>query len=140
MRRWILLLSIIGVALYVAIGCPFRLLTGIPCPGCGMTRAFLSAFQLDFRSAFLYHPLFPVVLFCVGAIFLRICRYVAIHHKKFRQLRTGDINDIMADLMEVPVTKVVIAVIAAMYMAVYAIRMLVTLLGIGGALDLHILL
>jgi hypothetical protein len=41
-------------------GCPSRALFHIPCPGCGMTRAFVSAFRLDFQMAFLYHPLFPV--------------------------------------------------------------------------------
>jgi hypothetical protein len=39
------------------IGCPFRFLFGIPCPGCGMTRAILSGLRLDFNSAFYYHPL-----------------------------------------------------------------------------------
>jgi hypothetical protein len=39
-------------------GCPIKFFTGISCPGCGMTRAVLSALRLDFRSAFYYHPLF----------------------------------------------------------------------------------
>ena len=61
-------LSCIGVlfvawlALYLLdIGCVFRLMTGIPCPGCGMTRAWLAALRLDFAAAFAYHPLFWVV-------------------------------------------------------------------------------
>ncbi len=37
--------------------CAVRRLTGYPCPGCGMTRAVLSALRLDFRAAFAYHPL-----------------------------------------------------------------------------------
>lgn len=43
------------------IGCVFRLLTGIPCAGCGMTRAWLAALRLDFAAAIAYHPLFWVV-------------------------------------------------------------------------------
>lgn len=35
--------------------------TGLPCPSCGMTRAFLYLAKLDFAEAFHYHPLFPMV-------------------------------------------------------------------------------
>ncbi len=42
------------------IGCPVRYATGISCPGCGMTRAWLSLLRLDFAGAFYYHPLFPL--------------------------------------------------------------------------------
>lgn len=40
------------------IGCPIRFVTGICCPGCGMTRAVLAALRLEFAKAFYYHPLF----------------------------------------------------------------------------------
>lgn len=40
------------------IGCPLRFITGIPCPGCGMTRAVRFALYLDLASAWHYHPLF----------------------------------------------------------------------------------
>ena len=47
--------------------CIFLKFLHIPCPGCGMTRALLSALRLDFVSAFNYHPLFwlfgPIVLY-----------------------------------------------------------------------------
>jgi hypothetical protein len=42
-------------------GCPIRSITGIPCPGCGMTRAIRYALQLDFVSAWHYHPLFFLI-------------------------------------------------------------------------------
>ena len=42
--------------------CPFKAVTGIPCPGCGMTRAVLSACKGDFRGAFYYHPLWIVAV------------------------------------------------------------------------------
>lgn len=38
--------------------CIPRYLTGIICPGCGMSRAWLSVLRLDFASAFGYHPMF----------------------------------------------------------------------------------
>ncbi|MBQ8577434.1 MAG: DUF2752 domain-containing protein [Clostridia bacterium] len=37
--------------------CILRLTTGIPCPGCGMTRAALAVFRGEFDRAFSYHPL-----------------------------------------------------------------------------------
>jgi hypothetical protein len=37
--------------------CPFKMLTGFPCPGCGMTRACWCLLKLDFAGAFYYHPL-----------------------------------------------------------------------------------
>ena len=42
--------------------CPFKAITGIPCPGCGMTRAVLSACRGDFAGAFRYHPLWIVAV------------------------------------------------------------------------------
>lgn len=40
-------------------GCPIKLLTGISCAGCGMSRAYFSLLHLNFREAFYFHPLFP---------------------------------------------------------------------------------
>lgn len=37
--------------------CPFALLTGMACPGCGMTRAVGRLVQGDLAGAFDYHPL-----------------------------------------------------------------------------------
>lgn len=51
--------------------CPFRILFGISCPTCGMTRAFVSLIHLDIKSAFYYHPLFftaPVFLLIFYAV------------------------------------------------------------------------
>ena len=37
--------------------CPFRLLTGLPCPGCGMGHALVFALRGDFASSWHSHPL-----------------------------------------------------------------------------------
>ncbi|MGN1234562.1 MAG: DUF2752 domain-containing protein [Christensenellaceae bacterium] len=40
--------------------CPFYACFHIPCPGCGMTRAYQALICFDLRSAFEYHCLFPI--------------------------------------------------------------------------------
>lgn len=45
--------------------CMTKAITGIPCPGCGMTRAWLALIKGNITEAFFYHPLFwipPVIL------------------------------------------------------------------------------
>ncbi len=41
----------------ILIGCPFRWLTGWPCPTCGATRAALALAEFDFAGALLRYPL-----------------------------------------------------------------------------------
>lgn len=61
------LAATVGIALFAAalvilkIPCPILGATGIPCLGCGMTRALLSALRLDLAAAFRYHPMFWAV-------------------------------------------------------------------------------
>lgn len=40
-------------------GCPFYNLIHIPCPCCGVTRAWLAFFSGNMSDAFRYHALFP---------------------------------------------------------------------------------
>ena len=35
--------------------CPLVIITGLPCPGCGMTRAMFSVFKFDFEAASSYN-------------------------------------------------------------------------------------
>lgn len=61
-------LLIIILCLYLIISsifnstCIFRYITKVACPACGATRAYLSLLNLDFKKAFYYHPLFPILL------------------------------------------------------------------------------
>jgi len=50
--------------------CLSQLILGLPCPGCGLTRATLALLTLDFPRAFAMHPLvilawFDVILVAV---------------------------------------------------------------------------
>jgi hypothetical protein len=42
--------------------CPMALLTGVACPGCGMSRAIAWMFRGDLERSVTYHPLAPLVV------------------------------------------------------------------------------
>ena len=44
--------------------CVFKLITGKPCPGCGMTHAFIHISQFKFRTALLENP-FAIPFFLI---------------------------------------------------------------------------
>lgn len=44
------------------IPCIFYEITGLYCPGCGVTRMFFSIINLDFYQAFRYNPLVFIIL------------------------------------------------------------------------------
>lgn len=48
--------------------CPINLLFGVPCPGCGLTRACLLLLRGDFVGAFRMHPL--VYVLPIPAVFV----------------------------------------------------------------------
>lgn len=52
------------------IGCPFRALTSLSCPGCGMTRSTAHFIHGDLWAAFEFHPFGPffIVGFGVAAL------------------------------------------------------------------------
>ncbi len=54
--------SFYAIMLALGISCPIKYIFGVSCPGCGMTRATLSALRLDFIGAFYYHPLWLLPL------------------------------------------------------------------------------
>ncbi len=62
----------------LAIPCMIHLITGLKCPGCGVTRMCLSIMQLDFKNA--YHSnqmlfvLLPVLSYLFGSYVLSYIR------------------------------------------------------------------
>ncbi len=43
--------------------CPMALITGLPCPGCGLTRAGLALLRFHFAEAWQMHPfIYPLVI------------------------------------------------------------------------------
>lgn len=63
-----------GLAMFPGAGgptiCPFALLTGTACPGCGLTRAGVALVRGDVAGAFAFHPLVVPVALALGAAWL----------------------------------------------------------------------
>ena len=68
MKRFILVFCLLVLYLVtgnyfdIYIPCPIKELTGLYCPGCGITRMFKSLLELDFYAAFRYNPLLFIML------------------------------------------------------------------------------
>ena len=50
-------------------GCPFKYITGVDCPFCGMTRATIALGRGDVHAALGFHPFAPLVLVGLLALF-----------------------------------------------------------------------
>ena len=61
--------------------CPFRLATGLPCPGCGMARSWVAFGHGDLDAAVAHHPLGPALFVleaaAVAAVAARALRRAA---------------------------------------------------------------
>lgn len=68
LRLLVLCVSLLVLLFWVGMrwDCPFRRCTGVPCPACGMSRAWLAALHLDIAGALRMHPLFWVVPLAAG--------------------------------------------------------------------------
>ncbi len=58
--------------------CPMALILGMPCPGCGLTRAFCFASHGRFAEAFGFHVLWPLFL----AYFAFLWGYKIVEHAR----------------------------------------------------------
>lgn len=65
----LLLFAAVFLLYAVVIECPFRRITGIECPFCGMTRAHAALFCGDIKAAFGHNRVFFLGLPTVGLIY-----------------------------------------------------------------------
>ena len=104
LRKRLTLAAVLVLAFVISsltIGCPIKFFTGIPCPGCGMSRAIMSCLTLDFDIAFALHPLFPLAPVVIAYI-------------------------IFGDMLPQRVNNGIGTALAAVFIAVYAYRIIFT--------------
>jgi hypothetical protein len=57
--------------------CPFKMLTGFPCPGCGITKSLVYFYEGDLYKSMQYHVLGPfVVIFCIVTILVLLTELI----------------------------------------------------------------
>lgn len=67
----LILISFLSLVAMMPVTCLFKTVTGISCPACGMTRAFVSILHLDFLDACYQNLLsIPLFLFLVLSVVL----------------------------------------------------------------------
>ena len=73
--RWAIIMIIAYFAIlrkYIYTICPVVLLTGFPCPGCGMTRAAMCILRMDFAGAWHMHPfIYPIIVLAIWLVYIR---------------------------------------------------------------------
>ena len=77
-----LLVILYFVLLQICFGqiCPGKILFGLPCPACGMTRAFFLLLQGNLNASFQMHPLLlPFLFFCLCFIFIKYFLKKSLH-------------------------------------------------------------
>lgn len=86
-----------GVAVlsgYTLYECPLLATTGVPCPGCGLSRGMTATLRADWREVMAYHAFAPY--FLVGIVFTAIVtalpqsyRHSIISWVEAKEIRTG---------------------------------------------------
>jgi hypothetical protein len=66
--------------------CPFRLLTGLPCPGCGLTRSWVYLAHGSWGESLAAHP------FGVVAVALVLALVAAVIVARVRRVRAPDLD------------------------------------------------
>ena len=78
--------AVFALLFALGISCPIKYVTGVSCPGCGMSRATWAILRLDFSAAVYYHPLcFAMPLVAAGLIFTHATR----RHRAFSAILFG---------------------------------------------------
>ena len=74
--------------------CAFRAATGVPCPGCGLSRAMVALLRGEWRAALAFHAFAPLGAFCalvlaIGALLPAPLRTRLAAHVAAFEERTG---------------------------------------------------
>jgi hypothetical protein len=63
-------LKVLSPVFHLSIPCPFHALTGLYCPGCGLTRVILSLMDFDIAQAFRFNSLIFLLLPIYGLYYV----------------------------------------------------------------------
>lgn len=77
----VILSFLILLSAFEMYNCPIKIIFGLSCPTCGITRAIISAIQLDFTKAFYYHLFWPVVVIILIVYLLYEFKVVRLNKK-----------------------------------------------------------
>lgn len=80
-----------------AIPCIFNLVTGLQCPGCGVTRMIASLTRLDFASAWHYNPVVLIMSPLIAYIIIK----AVIQWIKYGNTKSNRAENVMQCLMVV---------------------------------------
>ncbi len=106
--------------------CPFRMTTGLPCPGCGLTRSVVALAHGDLGGSLYFHPLGLLVVLALLAVAVVELAVAA------RRLRTGQTNGLpsTAGLLDRAARGPLPWVVIAALMVVWVVRIPLFLNGI----------
>jgi len=80
--------------------CPFKMLTGLPCPGCGMVKSMVSLYRGNLAESFRFHLFGPVlVLFFTSALLVMTAELIRGRNFRFRWLYNMKLAYVVAVLM-----------------------------------------
>ena len=60
----------VNTAAHLGYRCPIKAVFGVPCPGCGITRAFANIMHFNFQKAISYNAFFVFGLFPVSVFLI----------------------------------------------------------------------
>jgi len=94
--------------------CPFKVMTGLPCPGCGLTRATVALLHGDLSTSLHFHPLAgPMVLAMLAVAFIDVAFW-------WRSLRSGHVpraqSYVIERTMQTPAPWIAIGVLTLVWL------------------------